>query len=81
MCFCEMNNFKGFKLGFDLQYWVGQVSKEEARLYEIAIGAQAAALNMIHPGVIAEDVHMAAARIYQDAGCGLCYRTGRSVGF
>ena len=81
MCFCEMNNFKGFKLGFDRQYWVGQVSKEEARLYEIAISAQAAALNMIHPGVIAEDVHMAAARIYQDAGFGLCYRTGRSVGF
>jgi Xaa-Pro aminopeptidase len=81
MCFCEMNNFKGFKLGFDRQYWVGQVSKEEARLYEIAISGQAAALNTIHPGVIAEEVHMAAARIYQEAGFGLCYRTGRSVGF
>ncbi|MEJ2169730.1 MAG: aminopeptidase P family N-terminal domain-containing protein, partial [Desulfobacterales bacterium] len=23
MCFCEMNNFRGFKLGFDRQYWVG----------------------------------------------------------
>jgi len=81
MCFCEMNNFKGFKLGFDRQYWVGQVPEEEARLYEIALRAQAAALDMIHPGVIAEDVHMAAARIYQEAGFGLCYRTGRSVGF
>ena len=81
MCFCEMNNFKGFKLGFDRQYWVGQVSEEEARLYEITLRAQAAALNMIHPGVIAEDVHMAAARVYQEAGFGPCYRTGRSVGF
>ena len=81
MCFCEMNNFKGFKLGFDRQYWVGEVSKEEAKLYEIALKAQAAALDMIHPGVIAEDVHMAAARVYQEAGFGLCYRTGRSVGF
>jgi Xaa-Pro dipeptidase len=81
MCFCEMNNFKGFKLGFDRQYWVGEVSKEEAKLYEIALKAQAAALNMIHPGVIAEDVHMAAAQVYQEAGFGLCYRTGRSVGF
>jgi Xaa-Pro aminopeptidase len=81
MCFCEMNNFKGFKLGFDRQYWVGEVSKEEAKLYEIALKAQAAALDMIQPGVIAEDVHMAAARIYQEAGFGLCYRTGRSVGF
>jgi len=81
MCFCEMNNFKGFKLGFDRQYWVGQVPEEEARLYEIALRAQAAALDTIHPGVIAEDVHLAAARIYQEAGYGLCYRTGRSVGF
>ena len=81
MCFCEMNNFKGFKLGFDRQYWVGEVSKEDAKLYEIALKAQAAALNMIHPGVIAEDVHMAAARVYQEAGFGLCYRSGRSVGF
>ena len=81
MCFCEMNNFKGFKLGFDRQYWVGEISKEETNLYEIALKAQAAALNMIHPGVIAEDVHMAAAQVYQEAGFGLCYRTGRSVGF
>ncbi len=81
MCFCEMNNFKGFKLGFDRQYWVGQVPEEEAKLYEIALRAQAAALNMIHPGVVAEEVHMAAARVYQEAGFGLCYRTGRSVGF
>ena len=81
MCFCEMNNFKGFKLGFDRQYWVGEVPDEEARLYELALKAQATALAMIRPGVIAEDVHRAAAQVYQDAGFGLCYRTGRSVGF
>ena len=81
MCFCEMNNFKGVKLGFDRQYWVGEVSEEEAQLYRIALKAQASALNAIRPGAIAEDVHSAAARIYQEAGFGLCYRTGRSVGF
>jgi len=75
-----MNDFKGFKLGFDRQYWVGEVSKEERKLYEIALKAQAAALERIRPGVIAEDVHMAAAQVYQEAGFGLCYRTGRSVG-
>lgn len=81
MCFCEMNNFKGIKLGFDRQYWIGEVPEEEARLYEIALKAQAAALDMIRPGVIAEEVHLAAARVYQEEGFGLCYRTGRSVGF
>lgn len=81
MCFCEMNNFKGVKLGFDRQYWVGEVSDEEARLYEIALKAQAAALQMIRPGAIAEDVHFASAKVYQEEGFGLCYRTGRSVGF
>lgn len=81
MCFCEMNNFKGVKLGFDRQYWIKEVSDEEARLYEIALKAQAAALKMIRPGVVAEDVHYAAAQVYQEEGFGLCYRTGRSVGF
>ena len=81
MCFCEMNNFKGVKLGFDRQYWVGEVSDEEARLYEIALRAQATALQHIRPGAVAEDVHSAAAEIYREEGFGLCYRTGRAVGF
>lgn len=81
MCFCEMNNFKGVKLGFDRQYWVGEVSDEDARLYEIALKAQAVALHMIRPGAVADDVHSEAAKVYQKEGFGLCYRTGRSVGF
>ena len=81
MCFCEMNNFKGFKLGFDRQYWVGKVADEEAALYEITLKAQKAALERIRPGVPAEEVHAAAAEVYQEAGFGLCYRTGRAVGF
>lgn len=81
MCFCEMNNFKGVKLGFDRQYWVGEVSDEDARLYEITLRAQDTALKAIRPGVVAEDVHFAAAEVYEKEGFGLCYRTGRSVGF
>jgi Xaa-Pro aminopeptidase len=81
MCFCEMNNFKGFKPGFDRQYWVGEVPDEEARLYEITLKAQGAALDMMRPGVSAEDVHAAAAAVYEEAGFGLCYRTGRGVGY
>jgi Xaa-Pro aminopeptidase len=81
MCFCEMNNFKGVKLGFDRQYWIGKVRDEEARLYEIALKAQATALKNIRPGAVAEDVHSASAEVYQAEGFGLCYRTGRAVGF
>ena len=81
MCFCEMNNFKGIKLGFDRQYWVGEVSDREARLYDIALKAQDAALNTIRPGITAEEVHFAAAEVYQAHGFGLCYRTGRAVGY
>jgi Xaa-Pro dipeptidase len=81
MCFCEMNNFKGVKLGFDRQYWIGEVSDEEARLYEIALKGQAAALQQIRPGAVAEDIHAAAAEVYRQEGFGFCYRTGRGVGF
>lgn len=81
MCFCELVNFKGLKLGFDRQYWVGEVPDEEARLYEITLEAQKAALDQIHPGVTAEEVHAASAAVYQEAGFGLCYRTGRGVGY
>ncbi len=81
MCFCELNNFKGIKIGFDRQYWVGSVTDEERRLYEISLKAQAAALNSIKEGAVAEDVHNASAAVYEDEGFGLCYRTGRGIGF
>lgn len=81
MCFCEMNNFKGIKLGFDRQYWVGDVPDEEARLYELTLQAQKAALETMRPGVTAEEVHAASAAVYEEAGFGLCYRTGRGVGY
>jgi Xaa-Pro aminopeptidase len=50
-------------------------------IYEIALKAQAAALAMIRPGVAAEDVHFASLEVYQSAGFGICYRTGRGVGY
>ncbi len=49
LCFCPFTLFKQIKLGFDREYFVGRVSDEHARLYEIAIEAQAAALNTIRP--------------------------------
>lgn len=67
---CGLYNFKGIKLCFECQYWVGDVSDEEADLYQITdlyqimLNAQAAALNKLKPGVLAEEVHNAAANFY-----------------
>jgi len=81
MCFCPFTLFKQVKLGFDREYFVESVSQEHARIYEIALKAQAAALAMIRPGVRAEDVHRASLEVYQTNGFGICYRTGRGVGY
>ncbi|CAB1085405.1 peptidase M24 [Olavius algarvensis Delta 1 endosymbiont] len=81
MCFCPFTLFKQIKLGFDREYFVGRVSDEHARIYEIALNAQAAALETIRPGIPAQEVHFAALEIYQSEGFGICYRTGRGVGF
>ncbi len=81
MCFCPFTLFKQIKLGFDREYFVGGISDEHAGIYEIALKAQAAALEMIRPGIPAEEVHFAALDVYQTAGFGICYRTGRGVGY
>jgi len=81
LCFCPFTLFKQFKLGFDREYFVGSVSDEHARIYEIALKAQTAALAMIRPGVRAEEVYFASLEIYQSEGFGICYRTGRGVGY
>jgi Xaa-Pro aminopeptidase len=81
MCFCPFTLFKQLKLGFDREYFVGRVSDEHAKIYQIALKAQAAALAMIRPGILAEDVHFASLEVYQSAGFGICYRTGRGVGY
>ena len=81
MCFCPFTLFKQIKLGFDREYFVGRVSDEHAKVYDIALEAQGAALAAIRPGVPAEDVHFASLEVYQSAGFGICYRTGRGVGY
>jgi len=71
---------KGYWLGFDREFFLGTVTSEQARLYEITINAQAAALDAIRPGAVAEDVHFAANDIYLSAGFPSTYRTGRGTG-
>ena len=82
LCFCGMTNFHKFKLGFDRTFWIGNLrDKSEEKIYQIAVDSQAAALSMLRPGVIAEDVHAAYAEVIQSAGYDYPFRCGRGTGF
>lgn len=79
-CFCNMAQFKQYKLGFDRMFHVGEISDEAARVQEAAIAAQQAALASIREGAVAEDVAEAANVVYRERGYETGYRTGRSIG-
>lgn len=79
-CFCNMAQFKLYKLGFDRMFFIGEVGDEAARVQEAAIAAQAAAISAIRPGIKAEDVAAAADEVYGAHGYATGYRTGRSIG-
>ncbi|MCZ6862794.1 MAG: Xaa-Pro peptidase family protein [Alphaproteobacteria bacterium] len=79
-CFCNMAQFKQYKLGFDRMFHIGEISDEAADVQEAAIAAQQAALSAIRDGVVAEDVAAAANEVYQERGYETGYRTGRSIG-
>ena len=79
-CFCNMAQFKQYKLGFDRMFHVAEVTDESARVQQAAIDAQQAAIAAIRPGVQAQDVAAAANEIYAQRGYQTGYRTGRSIG-
>ncbi len=79
-CFCNMAQFKQYKLGFDRMFHVGEVKDDAARVQEAAIAAQQAAIAAIRPGVLAQDVAAAANAVYEERGYETGYRTGRSIG-
>jgi Xaa-Pro aminopeptidase len=81
LCFCTVAKFKQFKLGFDREWFVGEAKEEHARVYEVCLKAQQTGLDMIRPGIIAEDVHNAVNQVYRDAGFEAGYRTGRATGY
>ncbi len=80
MCFCNMINFKQYKLGFDREFFIGEASEARARVYETTVAAQLAALSVIRPGVAAEEPALAANEVYRGAGFAPGYRTGRAIG-
>ncbi|KLN60661.1 peptidase M24 [Kiloniella spongiae] len=79
-CFCNMAQFKQYKLGFDRMFHIGDVTDKARDVQEAAIEAQQAAIGTIRPGIFAEDVAAAANEIYQKRGYETGYRTGRSIG-
>ena len=83
LCFCGMTNFHKFKLGFDRTFWVKEIrDKSQIKTYETAVQSQKAALNVLGPGVKAEDVHAAYADAIQSAGYPYpTFRCGRATGF
>jgi Xaa-Pro dipeptidase len=83
ICFCGMTNFHRFKLGFDRTFWLGEIKdKLQIETYEVAINSQAAALNVLGPGVTASAVHEAYAKSIQSAGYPYpAFRCGRGTGF
>nr|WP_241482563.1 Xaa-Pro peptidase family protein [Leisingera sp. ANG-M7] len=81
LCFCGMTNFHRFKLGFDRTFWIGEPDPEQAKVYEVAVASQKAALEALRPGVTAESVHAAYAEVIQGAGYEYPFRCGRATGF
>ena len=83
ICFCGMTNFHRFKLGFDRTFWLGEIrDQSQVKTYEVAVNSQAAALNVLAPGVSASSVHAAYAESIQLAGYPYpTFRCGRSTGF
>jgi Xaa-Pro aminopeptidase len=79
-CFCNMAQFKQYKLGFDRMFNVAEVGDQAAHVQQAAIDAQQAAIAAIRPGVLAEDIAAAANEVYAERGYRTGYRTGRSIG-
>ena len=79
-CFCNMVQFKQYKLGFDRMFFVQEVSDEAAKIQQVAIDAQQSAIAAIRPGVTAESIAAAANAVYDKHGYETGYRTGRSIG-
>ncbi len=79
-CFCNMAQFKQYKLGFDRMFHIGEITDQAAEVQMAAIDAQQAAIAVIKPGVTAEQVADAANSVYQQRGYETGYRTGRSIG-
>jgi Xaa-Pro dipeptidase len=81
LCYCGHAEFRQFKIGFDRMFFIKSLTDQMAHMYEIALQSQKAGLDVIRPGVAAEEVHKAYAEVIRDAGFEYPYRHGRAVGY
>ena len=83
VCYCGSANFHRFKLGFDRIFWVEEIKdKNQIKAFEVAVKSQQAALEVLRPGVTAEEVHAAYAETIQSEGYPYpTFRCGRGTGF
>jgi Xaa-Pro aminopeptidase len=81
ICFCGQHYF-AYYLGFDRPLLVSKPTPDQAHLFDVAMEAQNAALNVIKPGLPAAEVDAAAVRVLEKAKMVQfrTHRTGRSVG-
>ena len=83
LCFCGSTNFHRFKLGFDRIFWVEEIKDDsQIKAFEVAVKSQQAAIDVLGPGVTAEEVHAAYAETIQSEGYPYpTFRCGRATGF
>jgi len=83
VCYCGSTNFHRFRLGFDRVFWVEEIrDKDQIKAQEVAVKSQKAALDVLRPGVAAEEIHAAYADTIQSEGYPYPkYRCGRGTGF
>ena len=82
-CYCGSTNFHRFRLGFDRVFWVEEIRhKDQIKAQEVAVKSQKAALDVLRPGVLAEEIHAAYADAIKSEGYPYPkYRCGRGTGF
>jgi Xaa-Pro aminopeptidase len=81
LCFCNVARYKGFKLSFDRLFALGNIPDKYLKIYDVALEAQEAKLKKIRPGLMAEEVHAAGKKVYQNAGFGTASRSGHGIGY
>jgi Xaa-Pro dipeptidase len=75
-------SLNGYRAELERTVIVGEPSAEQERAFEAAREAQAAALDLIRPGVLASEVDDAARRVVRETGLGeyAVHRTGHGLG-
>ncbi|MFZ5754236.1 MAG: M24 family metallopeptidase [Bacillota bacterium] len=72
----------GYRAECERTFFVGEPTAKQKEVFNVAVAAQKAAMEIIKPGIMAKEVDMAARQIIQKAGYGeySIHRTGHGIG-